>query len=69
MLKLCPLMAAILDGPTGPTNTILKGDHPRTIPSKFSHHLSSCFRQEDFSLFFPYGHYVKTMSADGGHLG
>ena len=38
---------------SGPTDTILKGDHPRTIPSEFSPHWSSCFRQEDFSLFFP----------------
>jgi hypothetical protein len=26
-------------------------------------------RGEDFKTFFPIGSYVKTMSADGGHLG
>ena len=52
----------------GPTDTILKGDHQRTIPSKFSPHWSSCFRRR-FFIVFPIGSYVKTMSADGGHLG
>ncbi len=27
------------------------------------------FRGEDFKTFFPIGSYVKTMFADGGHLG
>ena len=27
------------------------------------------FRGEDFETFFPIGSYVKTMSAEGGHLG
>ena len=27
------------------------------------------FRGEDFKPFFPIGPYVKTMSAEGGHLG
>jgi hypothetical protein len=27
------------------------------------------FRGEDFKAFFPIGSYVKTMSAEGGHLG
>ena len=27
------------------------------------------FRGEDFKTFFPIGSYVKTMSAEGGHLG
>jgi hypothetical protein len=27
------------------------------------------FRGEDFKTFFPIGSYVRTMSAEGGHLG
>ena len=54
---------------SGPTNTILNGDHPRTIPSKFGPNWPSSFRREDFFIVFPIGSYVKTMSADGGHLG
>ena len=53
----------------GRTITILKGDRPRTIPSTFGHNWPSSFRQEDFSLFFSLGSYVKTMFADGSHLG
>ena len=30
--------------------------------------LTGC-RGEDFKTFFPIGSYVKTMSAEGGHLG
>ena len=43
----------------GPMDTILKGDHPSTIPTKFGPHWSGCFKQEDFSLFFPYGPMLK----------
>ena len=41
-------------------DTIMKGDHPRTIPSKFGSNWLSSFR-EDFNIF-PIGSYVKTMS-------
>ena len=53
----------------GSNGYILKGDHPRTIPSKFGPNLPSSYRQEDFSLFFPIRSYVKTMLADGSRLG
>ena len=33
---------------SGPTDIILKGDHPRTIPSKFGPNWPSSFREEDF---------------------
>ena len=54
---------------SGPTDTILKGDHPRNIASKFGRNRPSSFRRRRFFIVFPIGSYVKTMSADGGHLG
>ena len=50
----------------GSSDTILKGNHPRTIPLKFGPNCPSRFR--DFN-FFPIGSYVKTMSADIDSLG
>ena len=52
----------------GLSDTILKGDHPRTIPLKFGTNRPSSFR-EDFKNIFPIGSYVKTMSVDVGRLG
>jgi hypothetical protein len=34
--------------------TILKGDHPRTIPAKFVLIWFSCFRGEDLNQFIPF---------------
>ena len=45
MLKLCPLMVAILDGGL---DTILKTDHLRTIHAMFALNLLTAFRGEDF---------------------
>ena len=47
--------------------TILKVDHLRTINAMLASHWITGFR--DFLHIFPIGSYVKTMSADGGHLG
>ena len=52
----------------GSSDTILKGDHLRTIPFKFGPNRPSSFRK-DFSNIFPIGFHVKTMSADVGCLG
>ena len=51
----CPLITdgGHLGWTSGQTNTILNGDHPRTIPSKFGPNWPSSFRREDFLLFFP----------------
>ena len=51
------------------SDTILNGDHLRTIPSKFGPNWLYSFRQEDFVNSFPIGSYVKTMWADVGSLG
>ena len=48
MLKLCWLMAASLGWQAGSSDTILKGDHLRIIPTKFGPHSLSSFRGEDF---------------------
>ena len=52
---------------SGPVNIILKGDHQRTITPKFVPNR----RVSDEKIFHCFSHrvYVKTMSADGGHLG
>ena len=52
----------------GSLDTSLKGDHLRTIPSKFGPIWLSSFRAIYFKIFFPIGSYVKTMSADVGSL-
>ena len=52
----------------GSLDIILKVDHLRTIHAMFALNWLSGFR--GFSLdIFPTGSYVKTMSAEGGHLG
>ena len=40
-------MAAILVGGRGRQDTVLKGDHPRTIPAKFGPNWPRGFRGED----------------------
>ena len=62
MLKLCPLMAS------GSLDIILKVDHLRTINAMFALNWHTGFRGKHF-FNFPIGSYVKTMSADDGHLG
>ena len=65
----------------GSSDTILKGDHLRTIPSWFGPYWPSSFREEDlvpigqavsekiFKTFFPKVPNVKIKSADVGCLG
>jgi hypothetical protein len=54
---------------SGSPDTILKIDHLRTIHAIFALNWLTDFRGEDFLSIFPIGSCVKTMSADGGHLG
>ena len=53
---------------SGSLNTILAVDHLRTIDDMFAI-LADWFQRRRFLNIFPIGSYVKTMSADGGHLG
>ena len=53
---------------SGSLDTILKIDHLRTIHAMFALNWLTGFRRR-FLNIFPIGSYVKTMSADGGHLG
>ena len=53
---------------SGSLNTILEVDHPRTIDNMFAI-LVYWFQRRRFLNIYPIGSYVKTMSADGGHLG
>jgi hypothetical protein len=67
MLKLCLLMAAILDGGRGYRThfeSILPKDHPCHVCFK----LTDWFQKRRLLNNFPIGSYVKTMSADGGHF-
>jgi hypothetical protein len=48
-------------------DTILKVYYPRTIHAMLA--ILAYSRGEDFKTFFPIGSYVKTMSAEGSHLG
>ena len=65
MLKLCLLMAAILDGGRGHNfESILPKDHPSYVCFK----LADWFQRRRFLNNFPIGFYVKTMPADGGHF-
>ena len=68
MLKLCRLISAALGWRVGSSDTILKRDHLRTIPSQFGPNWPSSFREEDLKKI-PIGSYVKTMSVDVGSLG
>ena len=52
---------------SGSLDTILKIDHLRTIHAMFA--LNWWFQRRRFLNIFSIGSYVKTMSADGGHLG
>ena len=55
---------------SGSLDINLKVDHLRTIHAMFVLNWLTGFRGEDFKTFFPIiGSYVKTMSAEGGHLG
>ena len=51
------------------TGYILKVDHLRTIHAMFALNWLTDFREKTFLNIFPIGSYVKTMSADDGHLG
>ena len=51
------------------SDTILKGDHLRTILLKFGPNRPNSFREEDFKNIFPIGSYVKTILVDVGCLG
>ena len=54
---------------SGSLNTILAVDHLRTIDDMFAI-LADWFQRRRFKKKkFPIGSYVKTMSAEGGHLG
>jgi hypothetical protein len=53
---------------SGSLNTILEVDHLRTIDDMFAI-LAYWFQRRRFLNIFPIGSYVKTMSADSGHLG
>jgi hypothetical protein len=52
----------------GSLDIILKVDHLRTIHAMFALNWLTGFRGNFFLNIFPIGSYVKTMSADGGHL-
>jgi hypothetical protein len=54
---------------SGSPDTILKIDHLRIIHANVCFKLAYWFHQRRFLNIFPIGSYVKTMSADGGHLG
>ena len=53
---------------SGSLNTILEVDHLRIIDDIFAI-LAYWFQRRRFKFFFPIVSYVKTMSAEGGHLG
>ena len=48
---------------------ILQVDHLRTIHAMFALNWLTGFREKKILNIFPIGSNVKTMSADGGHLG
>ena len=67
MLKLCLLMAAILDGGRVTAHkfeSILPKDHPCHLCFKLADWLQKRRLLNNFTI----GSYVKTMSADGGHF-
>ena len=49
-------------------DTILKVYYPRTIHAMFALKLADLFQKRRRLNNFPIGSYVKTMSADGGHV-
>jgi len=54
---------------SGLLDIILKVNHLRTIHAMFALNWLTGFRGIFFLNIFPIWSYVKTMSADGGHLG
>jgi hypothetical protein len=54
---------------SGSLDIILKVNHLRTIHAMFALNWLTGFRVKKNLNIFPIGSYVKTMSADGGHLG
>ena len=51
------------------SDIILKGDHLRTVSSKFGPNSAKQFQKKKiFKTFFPIGSYVKTMSVGVGRL-
>ena len=68
MLKLCLLTAAILDRDRGHWTQFWQLTTEGPSMTCLLYWLTG-FRGEDFKTFFPIGSYVKTMSAEGGHLG
>ena len=58
-----------LEWRSGLQDIILKVDHLRTIHPMFALKLTYWFQRRRFLNIFPIGFYVKTMAADGGHLG
>jgi hypothetical protein len=56
----------VLDGGRGHLTQLY---YPRTIHAMFALNWLTGFRGEDFKKIFSHRSYVKTMSAEGGHLG
>ena len=54
---------------SGSLDIFLKVDHLRTILAMFALDWLTGFRGKKIVNIFPIGSYVKTMSADSGHLG
>ena len=54
---------------SGSLNTFLAVDHLRTIDDMFAILADWFQRRRFYKHFFPIRSYVKTMSAEGGHLG
>ena len=71
MLKLCLLMAAILDGGRGHQTQYFESILPKDHPCHVCFKLADWFQRRRFLNIFPIGSYmyVKTMSAEGGYLG
>ena len=61
-------MAAILNIRSAKKNITFVEVHTRTIHAMFALNWFTGFRGQKFLNIFPIGSYVKTMSADGGHL-
>ena len=54
---------------SGSLDTILKIDNLKNHPCHVCFKLAYWFQRRRFLNIFPIGSYVKTMSAEGGHLG
>ena len=67
-ISACQIHLSYYSNPIGfYAKTILKVYYPRTIHAMFAI-LAYWFQRRRFLNIFPIGSYVKTMSADGGHL-